>query len=89
MRQETKKLLIESAIAYVLVYMIHRVLIEIGYRTFDYCITHTCGVTHNFGYQDILWLFFLALPWICMVALIVVWIDYWGKKPVKVEGEKE
>jgi len=32
----------------------------IGYISdnFDYCVTHGCGVTHNFGIQDAIWVLY-------------------------------
>ena len=30
---------------------------EMMYHNFDYCVVHTCEITHNFGLQDMLWIF--------------------------------
>ena len=30
-------------------------LILYMYNTFDYCVTHVCGCTHNYGIQTLIW----------------------------------
>jgi hypothetical protein len=35
----------------------------------DYCVTHSCGITHNFGWQDALWMIY---PLVSMAGIIFI-----------------
>lgn len=81
MNKETKLMIVVSLIFFVVVYFIQSILLWMGYQTFDYCVTHICGVTHNYGIQDILWLIFNSLIIFYCVALGFWWIGYLRANP--------
>lgn len=37
------------------------------FNNLDYCVTHICGITHNFGLQDIIW---MVYPTVSMLLII-------------------
>jgi len=39
------------------------------YNNLDYCVTHVCGVTHNFGIQDWIWTFYPTLSMLLIIGL--------------------
>lgn len=43
------------------------------YKTLPYCITHACGITHNFGIADAIWMMmpaFIAFTFIISIGTI-------------------
>lgn len=49
-------------------------LLDFGYNNFDYCVTHICCATHNFGIQDQLWMGINLIPFLifCTVTYRII-----------------
>jgi len=44
------------------------------FHNLDYCVTHACGVTHNFGMQDAIWTFYPILSMLTIICLGVCFV---------------
>ena len=76
MKKETKELIILSSVIYCTVFTFHMFLVNWAMGNFDYCVTHMCGITHDYGIQDILWTLIILMPWIAISYLGAIWFCY-------------
>jgi len=68
--------IVVSCLTLGLSYGIQFLLVDYAYNNFDYCVTHICCATHNFGVQDQLFMLFHLPFFIGMVITAYLWIDF-------------
>ena len=54
--------------------IINYFLVLYMYNNFNYCVTHTCGCTHNFGWQDLIWSIYPVGSMLIIIGVIVFMI---------------